>query len=68
MPEMAQQAAIVDKPQAATEELRPESSLTAGAVEPGEALVEEEAPAEDGLVDIANILGAPTATVVRSSL
>jgi predicted secreted protein len=29
---------------------------------------EEEAPAEAGLVDIASILGAPTVTVVRSSL
>jgi hypothetical protein len=28
----------------------------------------EEAPAADGLVDIASILGAPTVTVVRSSL
>jgi hypothetical protein len=30
--------------------------------------VQEEAPAEAGLVDIANILDAPTVTVVRSSL
>jgi hypothetical protein len=29
---------------------------------------QEEAPAEAGLVDIASILGAPTLTVVRSSL
>jgi hypothetical protein len=29
---------------------------------------QEEAPAETGLVDIASILGAPTVTVVRSSL
>jgi hypothetical protein len=29
---------------------------------------QEEAPAEGGLVDIASILGAPTATIVRSSL
>jgi hypothetical protein len=29
---------------------------------------EEEAPTEAGLVDIASILGAPTVTVVRSSL
>jgi hypothetical protein len=29
---------------------------------------QEEAPAEVGLVDIASILGAPTVTVVRSSL
>jgi hypothetical protein len=30
--------------------------------------VQEEAPAEAGLVDIASILDAPTVTVVRSSL
>jgi hypothetical protein len=30
--------------------------------------VQEEAPAEAGLVDIASILGTPTVTVVRSSL
>jgi hypothetical protein len=29
--------------------------------------VQEEAPTEAGLVDIASILGAPTVTVVRSS-
>jgi hypothetical protein len=29
---------------------------------------QEEAPVEGGLVDIASILGAPTMTVVRSSL
>jgi predicted secreted protein len=29
---------------------------------------QEEAPVEAGLVDIASILGAPTVTVVRSSL
>jgi hypothetical protein len=29
---------------------------------------QEEAPAKAGLVDIASILGAPTVTVVRSSL
>jgi hypothetical protein len=29
---------------------------------------QEEAPAEVGFVDIASILGAPTVTVVRSSL
>jgi predicted secreted protein len=47
-----------------------------GSTEPAAAATEEvaateaqeEAPAEAGLVDIANILGAPTVTVVRSSL
>jgi hypothetical protein len=29
---------------------------------------QEEAPAEGGLVEIASILDAPTATIVRSSL
>jgi hypothetical protein len=29
---------------------------------------QEEAPAEAGLVDIASIFGAPTVTIVRSSL
>jgi hypothetical protein len=46
-----------------------------GSTEPAAAAAEEataaevqEAPAEAGLVDIASILGAPTVTVVRSSL
>jgi hypothetical protein len=30
--------------------------------------VEEEAPTEAGLVDIASLLGAPAVTVVRSNL
>jgi hypothetical protein len=36
--------------------------------EPTATEAEENAPAEAGLVDIASILGAPTMTVVRSSL
>jgi predicted secreted protein len=47
-----------------------------GSTEPAAAAAEEavaadaqeEAPAKAGLVDIASILGAPTVTVVRSSL
>jgi hypothetical protein len=47
-----------------------------GSTEPAAAATEEaaaieaqeEEPAEAGLVDIASILGAPTVTVVRSSL
>jgi predicted secreted protein len=47
-----------------------------GSTEPAAAATEEaaateaqeEAPVEAGLVDIASILGAPTVTVVRSSL
>jgi hypothetical protein len=50
--------------------------ITQGSTEPAAAATEEaavteaqeEAPAEAGLVDIASILGAPTVTVVRSSL
>jgi hypothetical protein len=38
------------------------------AEEAAAAEAQEEAPAETGLVDIASILGAPTVTVVRSSL
>jgi hypothetical protein len=42
------------------------AAATTEEVEAAEA--QEEAPAEAGLVDITNILGAPTVTVVRSSL
>jgi hypothetical protein len=49
-------------------ESRAESSTTAGAEELAVAQAEEEAPAEAGLVDIASILGAPTVTIVWSSL
>jgi hypothetical protein len=47
---------------------RPELSTTAGAEEPAVAQAEEEAPTVAGLVAITSILGAPTVTVVRSSL
>jgi hypothetical protein len=42
---------------------------TAAATEEAAAIeAQEEAPVEAGLVDIASVLGAPTMTVVRSSL
>jgi predicted secreted protein len=41
---------------------------TIAAEEVAAAEAQEEAPAEAGLVDIASILGAPTVTIVRSSL
>jgi hypothetical protein len=45
------------------------TELAAAATEEAAATeVQEEAPAEAGLVDIASILGAPTVTVVRSNL
>jgi hypothetical protein len=45
------------------------SAPAAAAVEEAEtAGAEEETPPEDGLVDIASILGAPAVTIVRSNL
>jgi hypothetical protein len=68
MPETAQQASATGEPRAPVEERRPEPSTTTGAEDPIVAHVEEEAPTEAGLVDIASILGALIVTVVRSSL
>jgi hypothetical protein len=65
---MTQRSTGVVEPRAPAVESRPEPSATAGAEELVAAQAEEEAPAEAGLVDIASILGAPTVTVVRSSL
>jgi hypothetical protein len=48
-------------------QLSPQPPIAEGSTEPAAAATEE-APAEAGLVDIASILGAPTVTVVRSSL
>jgi predicted secreted protein len=47
-----------------------ESAAPAAVAAEGAAVAEaqEEAPAEARLVDIASILGAPTVTIVRSSL
>jgi hypothetical protein len=47
---------------------RTEPAAAPATEEPAATEAEEEAPAEVGLVDITNILGAPTVTVVRSSL
>jgi hypothetical protein len=66
--QLTQRRTRVVEPQAPSVESMPESSATASADEPATAQAEEEAPAEAGLVDIASILGAPTVTVVRSSL
>jgi predicted secreted protein len=65
---MTQRSTRVVEPQEPTVERRLEPSATTGAEDPVAAQDEEEAPAEVGLVDIASILGAPTVTVVRSSL
>jgi hypothetical protein len=53
------------QPPAAQESMEPAATA---AEEAPAAEVQEEAPAEAGQVDIASILGAPTVTVVRSSL
>jgi hypothetical protein len=66
--QMTQWSTKVVEPQAPAVESRPEPSATAGDEEPAAAQAEEEAPAKAGLLDIASILGAPTVTVVRSSL
>jgi hypothetical protein len=55
-------------PHAPVAEGRTEPAATAAAEEPAANEAEGEAPAEARLVDITSILGAPTVTVVRSSL
>jgi hypothetical protein len=47
---------------------RSSEPVAAVAEKPAATEAQEEAPAEAGLVDIASILGAPTMTLVRSSL
>jgi hypothetical protein len=66
--QMTQRTTRVVEPQAPAVEGRPEPSATTRVEELVAAQAEEEAPAKAGLVDIASILGAPTVTVVRSSL
>jgi hypothetical protein len=65
---MTQRSTRVVEPQEQAVDSRPEPSTVAVAEEPATAQAEEEAPAEARLVDIASILGAPTVTVVRSTL
>jgi uncharacterized protein (DUF2342 family) len=55
-------------PQAPVAEGRAEPVAATATKEPTATEAEKEVPAEAGLVDIASILGAPTMTVVRSSL
>jgi hypothetical protein len=66
--QMTQRSTTIVEPQAPAVERRAEPSTATGAEDPVAAQAEEEVPAEAGLVDIASILGAPTVTVVRSSL
>jgi hypothetical protein len=55
-------------PQAPVAEGRAEPVAAVAAEEPTATEAEEEALAKAGLVDIASMLGAPTVTVVQSSL
>jgi hypothetical protein len=63
-------AQLERQPPAAQEGAKPAAAATEEVVaaEVVVAEAQEEAPAEAGLVDISSILGAPTVTVVRSSL
>jgi hypothetical protein len=66
--QLTQRSTIVVEPQAPIIESRTEPAATTATEESAVTQVEEEAPAETGLVNIASIIGAPTVTVVRSSL
>jgi hypothetical protein len=59
---------MVVEPHAPVVKGRTEPAAAPAAEEPAATEAEEEAHAEAGLVDIASILGAPTVTVVWSSL
>jgi hypothetical protein len=66
--QLTQRSTTVVEPQAPVVESRTEPAATIAAKERAATQAKEEVPAEAGLVDIASILGAPTVTVVRSSL
>jgi hypothetical protein len=59
-------AAVEEVETARTQETSAPAAVTVEEAVVGGA--EEETPAEGGLVDIANILGAPAVTIVRSNL
>jgi hypothetical protein len=63
-----QQAAGADNSQTSVEDRRQYPSPATVAEQPKEAQVEGEATAEAGIVDITSILGAPTVTIVWSTL
>jgi hypothetical protein len=65
---LTQRSTTVVEPPVPVVENRTEPAVTTATEEPAETQAEEEAPTEAVLVDIARILGAPTVTVVRSSL
>jgi hypothetical protein len=66
--QLTHRSTTVVEPQVPVVEGRTEPAAAPAAEEPAATEAEEEAHAEAGLVDIDSILGAPTMTVVRSSL
>jgi hypothetical protein len=68
VPAPAQQAAGADNSQTSATKRRTGLSLATVPEQPEEAQAEDEATAEAGIIDKASILGAPTVTVVRSTL
>jgi hypothetical protein len=66
--QLTHQSTTVVEPQVPVVGNRTELTATPAVEEPAATQAEEEARAEARLVDIASILGAPTVTVVRSSL
>jgi hypothetical protein len=68
VPGSTQQVAGTDNSQTSAEETRPGPSPSMVPEQPEEAQDEDEATAEAGTLDISSILGAPTVTVVRSTL
>jgi hypothetical protein len=65
---VSQRSATKVEPQALAAESRTEPAAVPAAEEPAATEAVEEVPAEARLVDITSILGAPTVTVVWSSL
>jgi hypothetical protein len=65
---LTQWSTTVVETQALVVKSKTEPVVTIAAEKPAATQVEEEAPAEAGLVDIASILDTPTITIVRSSL
>jgi hypothetical protein len=65
---VSQRSTTEVEPLASIVESRTEPAAAPAAKEAAATEAEEEAPTEAGLVDIASILGAPTVTIVRSSM
>jgi hypothetical protein len=66
--ERTEPAAAAAEGVVATKAQESAAPATVAAEEAAATKAQEEAPAEAGLVDITSILGAPTVTIVRSSL